>query len=104
MIDYGTAIKRIRTQLGIRQSETARKSGLSASYLSLVENGKTIPSHSALERIANAMGVPHELVIWEAIEPPDELKPEQKQAFFIARAITADYLQSVKRAKAQNEL
>ena len=103
MINYGTAIKRIRSKLEIRQSEVAHESGLSASYLSLVENNKAIPSHSSLERIATAMGVPCELLIWEAIDPPGELKLEQKQVFFMAKAIIEDILQSIKKSKTKDE-
>ncbi len=101
MINYGAAIKRIRSELGIKQTEIASKTGLSASYLSLVENGKAVPSLSVLKQVAEAMRVPYELVAWEAIELPEELKPEQRQAFFLARSITHDYLQSLKKDSVQ---
>ncbi len=101
MINYGAAIKRIRSELGIKQTEIASKTGFSASYLSLVENGKAVPSLSALKQIADVMRVPYELVVWEAIEPPEELTPEQKQTLFLARSITNDYLQNLKKDSAK---
>ncbi len=97
MINYGTAIKRIRLELGIKQTDIADKTGISASYLSLVENGKATPSMSVLKQIAEAMGIPYEIIAWEAIEPPEELRPEQRQAFLLARAVINDYLQSLKK-------
>ena len=103
MINYGVAIKRIRSELGIKQMDIAAKTGLSASYLSLVENGKSVPSLSTLKQIADAMDLPYELLAWEAIEPPEDLNTEQKRALFLARSVTNDFLQNLKsrRVKAK---
>ena len=103
MIDYGTAIKRVRSELSINQIEIAKKTGLSASYLSLVENGKAVPSLAALKDIANAMDIPYELLAWEAIEPPDNLNIEQKQIMFLARSVTNDILQSIKNQRVKTK-
>jgi transcriptional regulator with XRE-family HTH domain len=103
MIDYGAAIKRIRSELSMKQTEIAKKTGLSASYLSLVENGKAVPSLAALKDIANAMDIPYELLAWEAIDPPDNLNIEQKQIMFLARSVTNDILQSIKNQRVKTK-
>lgn len=97
MINYGAAIKRIRLELGIKQTDIAEKTGISTSYLSLVENGKAVPSLSVLKQVAEAMKIPYEIIAWEAIDPPDNLKQEQRQVFLLAKAIIKDYLQSLKK-------
>ena len=54
----GQAIKVVRTASGIRQRELARKVGVTANYMSLVEGGKREPSIAFLNRLAKALGIP----------------------------------------------
>ncbi len=96
MINYGVAIRRVRSELGIKQTEIARKTGLTASFLSLVENGKAMPSMSTLKDIATAMDVPYELLAWEAIDPPESLNIEQKKTIFLAKSVTSDFLRNLR--------
>lgn len=54
----GESIKRIRNSKGIGLNEAAKKSGISGSYLSDIENGKKKnPSMSVLETLAGVLGV-----------------------------------------------
>jgi transcriptional regulator with XRE-family HTH domain len=103
MINYGVAIKRVRSELGLKQSELAKKTGLSASYLSLVENGKAVPSLAALKDIAEAMDIPYELLAWEAIEPPESLTTDQIRTIHLAKSVTSDFLLSLKRRREQKK-
>jgi transcriptional regulator with XRE-family HTH domain len=54
----GDNIRRVRTAKGLSQKEVTINSGLDTAQYSRIENGKTDPSVSTLERIAKAMGVP----------------------------------------------
>ncbi len=53
----GDNIKQIRTAKGLSQKEVTINAGLDTAQYSRIENGKTDPSVTTLERIANAMGV-----------------------------------------------
>ena len=57
-MDYGAKIRYVRTKVrDITLSDLANKSGLSVSYLSDAELGRTNMSIKALEKVANALGV-----------------------------------------------
>lgn len=58
MDSVGQRIKEIRKKKGLLLKELAEKTGLSSSYLSLVENGRTSPSLKVLEKVAQALDVP----------------------------------------------
>jgi len=49
----------LRRERGLTQEELGRRSGLSRSFLSWVENGNRVPSLSSLTRISAALGVIH---------------------------------------------
>ena len=52
-----TRVGVLRRERGLTQKELGRKSGLSRSFLSQVENGSRVPSLSSLTRISAALGV-----------------------------------------------
>ena len=49
---YGAGIKRARLQAGWSQKKLAKIMGIEASYISLIEADKRVPSLEVLERIA----------------------------------------------------
>lgn len=53
----GKNLKRIRTEKGITQGDIVRKLGVSRSFISNIENGKTNPTLSTITSIAKALGV-----------------------------------------------
>ena len=69
-MDLGEQIKRIRTAKGLSQKEVLNISGLDKAQYSRIENGKTDPSFSTLERIAKALG----LSVSELFATADEFK------------------------------
>lgn len=77
-MNLGRSIKLCRTNRGLSQEDLARKVGLSASYISLIEKGDRDPAVSTAEKIATALGVPMSLLTFLAAEP-GELKgvPEE---------------------------
>ncbi len=57
-IDVGQRLKALREERGISMRSLARRSGLSANALSMIERGLTSPSVSTLNKLANALEVP----------------------------------------------
>ena len=55
--NLGRRIKQIRIKKGLTQESLAARSGLTKSYISLLEAGKKIPAISTLSGIAVALGM-----------------------------------------------
>lgn len=53
----GDSIRRLRLELGMNQEQFAEKCGFFRTYLSRIETGSANPTLSALEVIANALGL-----------------------------------------------
>ena len=53
----GKNLKRIRTEKGITQGDIVRKLGVSRSFISNIENGKTNPTLATIAKLAKAVGV-----------------------------------------------
>jgi transcriptional regulator with XRE-family HTH domain len=56
-MNVGEQIKRIRTAKGLSQKEVTMSAKLDKAQFSRIENGKTDPSVSTVQRIAQALGV-----------------------------------------------
>lgn len=61
-MDYGRALRTCRAIRGWQQEDVAEHSGLSASYVSLIEAGKRAPSPKAVSKLARGLGVPEPLL------------------------------------------
>lgn len=57
MKELGKKIKDIRLSKGVSLRDLAKHTGLTRSFLSQVERGKTNPSIASLERIAHALNI-----------------------------------------------
>ena len=57
-IDVGQQLRVLRDERGISMRALARRSGLSANALSMIERGLTSPSVSTLTKLAFALEVP----------------------------------------------
>jgi transcriptional regulator with XRE-family HTH domain len=53
----GKNLKRIRTEKSITQGDIVRALGISRSFVSNIENGKTNPTLSTISKLASALGV-----------------------------------------------
>ena len=53
----GTRIRTIRTEQGLTLEETSRRSGVSKSALSKIENDRASPTFEVLEHIATGLAV-----------------------------------------------
>lgn len=70
-MNLGRAIKLCRNQRGLSQQELAARAGVSASYLSLLEQNKRDPTLSTIEKLALAVGVPVGVLVFIAAEKDD---------------------------------
>lgn len=61
-------VKRIRYAISMTQSEAAKRSGLSRSYYSQVENGYRVPSFSTVSNMAQALGIE----LWQLVKPYED--------------------------------
>jgi ribosome-binding protein aMBF1 (putative translation factor) len=52
----GQAVRERRLELGLSQTEVAKRAGMTQSALSRLEAGGTVPTIPVLERIATALG------------------------------------------------
>src|SRR5512138_404296 len=57
-VDVGQRLRSLRDERGISMRALARRSGLSANALSMIERGLTSPSVSTLNKLAVALEVP----------------------------------------------
>jgi transcriptional regulator with XRE-family HTH domain len=57
-MQVGDRIKAVRNSIGLSVGALAERSGLSKALISQIENGKTSPSLSTLDRLADSLGVP----------------------------------------------
>lgn len=77
-MSIGTAIKLCRDRKRFTLSELSEKSGLSVSYISLLENNKRDPNLSKVESISDALNIPLSLLLFlsEEKEKIESLSPE----------------------------
>ena len=59
----GKNLKRIRTKKGMTQGDIVRTLGVSRSFVSNIENGKTNPTLATIANLAKALGVAVEELI-----------------------------------------
>ena len=57
-IDVGMRLRKLRAGAGLSIRALAEKSGLNINTLSLIENGRTSPSVSTLQQLAQGLGLP----------------------------------------------
>lgn len=70
-MDYGRAIRIVRTAYGLTQGELADRLSIGSSQLSLIEAGRRKPSLKVLDELSTALGVPPHLLTLLASEPED---------------------------------
>lgn len=67
-VDVGSRLRMLREERGVSMRALARRSGLSANALSMIERALTSPSVSTLTKLANALEVP--ITAFFRQEPP----------------------------------
>lgn len=76
----------------MKQSELADKAVVSVSFLCHIENDKREASPALVRRIAEALDIPIEVVLWNALEIPPNLEQDERDAFEIAKSIAGKYI------------
>jgi transcriptional regulator with XRE-family HTH domain len=61
-MDYGRAIRIVRTAYGLTQAELAERLSVGSSQLSLIESGRHQPSVKVLDEVSVALAVPPHLM------------------------------------------
>lgn len=65
-MEIGHAIKVCRSSRKLSLDEVSTRSGLSQSYLSLIETGKREPTLSSIEKLSKALAVPTPVLMFLA--------------------------------------
>jgi transcriptional regulator with XRE-family HTH domain len=85
-LNVGRAIKLCRSQKGWTLAELGKRTGIAASHLSMIEHNKRDPSMTTMQAIAKAFGMPLNVLIFLAADPPgmagvsEELKEKLSRA------------------------
>jgi len=75
-MNYGRAIRIVRTAYGFTQAQLAERLSIGTSHLSLLEAGKRQPSVQVLEEVSTVLSVPPHLLTLLASEPSDIDNPK----------------------------
>lgn len=94
MIHLGKTIRRMRIERGISQQTLAKDADLTASFLSLVENDRRQPSLTVLSRLASALKVPEDVLIWDAVELPSDLSNSDRRMCEMAKLIVRRFIET----------
>ncbi len=78
-MNYGRAIRIVRTAHGLTKAELARQLTVGASHLSLIERGKRTPSVDVLDEISTVLRIPPHLLTLLASEPGDLDDPKNAE-------------------------
>ena len=105
----GPAIRRLRQQRGLSLSDLAERTGISVSYLSRLEKGRSVPSFTLLSRLGQELGVDIGFFVETEREAesvdrmleeslgqtsiPDDVRPELFSLSIEARRALLDFLQ-----------
>ncbi len=77
----------MRTSRGLSQKELARRADITPSFLSLVEGDRRKASLLVIGRIASALRVPPEVLVWESVELPATLTEDDRRMCEFAKVI-----------------
>jgi len=79
-MQIGSTIKSLRVQKGISQKDLAARVGITASYLSLVENDIKQPNMGTVVKISKAIGIPAEVLFFLSLDK-SKLPKNKQEAF-----------------------
>lgn len=81
-MDLGQAIKTLRTKQDWTQTQLAERLGMSVTAVSELENGKTFPPKTTMEKLCEAFGIPQSYMLLASIEEADI--PDEKRVLYRA--------------------
>ena len=83
-MNFGAVIRKYRQEADLSQRELAREVGVTATYISHLENGRADPSISLFRKLASVFGMPAEVFFWEAVEIPCTATAQEREACEVA--------------------
>ena len=87
-MNFGRAIRIVRTAHGLTKAQLARQLSIGASHLSLIERGQRKPSMEVLDEISEVLRIPPHLLALLASEPGDLDDPKNaEQVSELARSL-----------------
>jgi transcriptional regulator with XRE-family HTH domain len=87
-MNFGRAIRIVRTAHGLTKAQLARRLSIGASHLSLIERGQRKPSVEVLDEISAVLRIPPHLLALLASEPGDLDDPKNaEQVAELARSL-----------------
>ncbi len=98
-MDLGKIIKLLRISAGLKQETLAAKLGVSANYISLIENNKREPSLTFLRGLADELDIPLGMLFLEVDKSRFVSAPEKKELLSRIRDLVLD----IERARLQEE-
>lgn len=100
MLGFGKAIKRFRREAGLTQRALARMVGVTPTYISRLENEQAEPSIALVRKIARAMGIPSEVIFWEAVEIPAGISSSDRRACTLAKRVVRRWIEATRPSSA----
>ena len=98
-MNIGKAIRLFRKTAGISQRGLASEVEVTPSYLCQIENGHRKPGTNLIDAVCRALSVPQEVLFWEAVDPPQDLPPNDRKACLIAKRIVREYVRTFTRKR-----
>ena len=88
-MNYGRALRTCRAARGMQQQELAKRSGLTKSYISLIENGDRTPSLKAIEALCStgALDIPAHLFSLLAADSDDIASRPSEEIASLAQSL-----------------
>lgn len=87
-MNFGRAIRIVRTAHGMTKAQLARQLSIGASHLSLIERSRRQPSMEVLDEISEVLRIPPHLLALLASEPGDLDDPKNaEQVAELARSL-----------------
>ena len=80
-MSLGKTIKLLRISSGLKQKELAPRLGVTANYLSLVENDKREPRVSFLRALSAELNLPMGLFLWDTSDTVSGFDTEQRRVY-----------------------
>lgn len=87
MLALGRAIRSLRARKGLSQKHLAERAEITPSFLSQVEGDHRAASLTVLRRIAKALDVAPEVLMWDAVELPTEMSDDDRKTCEFAKLI-----------------
>jgi transcriptional regulator with XRE-family HTH domain len=99
MLAIGQAIRSLRSRKGLSQKTLAESAQITPSFLSQVEGGHRTASLTVLQRISDALEVPPELLIWDAVQLPEGMNEEDRRMCEFAKLIVRRVYENASRTR-----